>query len=446
MRVESGPCTGIRTLVRGRHATIGRDSENELRLEQDSTVSRRHATLTWEGGGWMLRDLGSKNGTSVVTPFGSKVIDSAIPVAPSDRFMVGSAIIGVHRVAREGDASAAQLRVQQHGETLQFELGGAGAVVVQGEKAHAPGLLDGLQHEVATLIARANADSGAKPDAAFLDCGRRLAAGLLPENIAHALGTATDAPLTLVLDPALLGLPWEALAPAESPLCLNRPLARQVVLANTTGGAVPRGGRPVVAIVVNPTGDLPPAQAEAEHLLHQLVHEFALHEVRFLAGSRARRAGVLEAMGLSDAVVYIGHAEHHPGQPRLSGWRLADGVFTAEGFAAAGQAPRFVLASACESARESVEAEGARLALDSAGFAAALMLAGAEQYIGAAWPIPVVSGAAFATVCFGGIVRGVGSGAAVLDARRHLRQALGSPLHACTAFVHYGGPEWTLWR
>ncbi|MFC9424145.1 MULTISPECIES: FHA domain-containing protein [unclassified Streptomyces] len=43
---------------------IGRDPVNGLRLSHD-TVSRLHAELSMQGGGWVLRDLGSTNGTTV---------------------------------------------------------------------------------------------------------------------------------------------------------------------------------------------------------------------------------------------------------------------------------------------------------------------------------------------------------------------------------------------
>ncbi|MEV6654468.1 DUF1707 and FHA domain-containing protein [Streptomyces sp. NPDC051219] len=43
---------------------IGRDPANGLRLSHD-TVSRVHAELSLQGGLWVLRDLGSTNGTTV---------------------------------------------------------------------------------------------------------------------------------------------------------------------------------------------------------------------------------------------------------------------------------------------------------------------------------------------------------------------------------------------
>ncbi|MGA4838940.1 FHA domain-containing protein [Streptomyces sp. G45] len=53
---------------------IGRDPANGLRLSHD-TVSRVHAELIHQGGLWVLRDLGSTNGTTVN---GRRVIGAAV--------------------------------------------------------------------------------------------------------------------------------------------------------------------------------------------------------------------------------------------------------------------------------------------------------------------------------------------------------------------------------
>lgn len=53
---------------------IGRDPANGLRLSHES-VSRVHAELSRQGGLWVLRDLGSTNGTSVN---GRRVIGAAV--------------------------------------------------------------------------------------------------------------------------------------------------------------------------------------------------------------------------------------------------------------------------------------------------------------------------------------------------------------------------------
>ncbi|MFD4522862.1 FHA domain-containing protein [Streptomyces sp. NPDC058470] len=53
---------------------IGRDPASGLRLNHE-TVSRVHAELSRQGGSWVLRDLGSTNGTTVN---GRRVIGAAV--------------------------------------------------------------------------------------------------------------------------------------------------------------------------------------------------------------------------------------------------------------------------------------------------------------------------------------------------------------------------------
>ncbi|MPY64092.1 DUF1707 and FHA domain-containing protein [Streptomyces spongiae] len=58
----------------GHPLRIGRDPANGLRLNHE-TVSRVHAELRRQGGLWVLRDLGSTNGTTVN---GRRVIGAAV--------------------------------------------------------------------------------------------------------------------------------------------------------------------------------------------------------------------------------------------------------------------------------------------------------------------------------------------------------------------------------
>ncbi|MEU9366558.1 DUF1707 and FHA domain-containing protein [Streptomyces avermitilis] len=64
---------------------IGRDPASGLRLSHD-TVSRVHAELSRQGGLWVLRDLGSTNGTTVN---GRRVIGAAV-VRDGDQVSFGN--------------------------------------------------------------------------------------------------------------------------------------------------------------------------------------------------------------------------------------------------------------------------------------------------------------------------------------------------------------------
>jgi len=69
------------------HLVIGRSSACQLVLAHD-TVSRRHAELRIEDGCWLLRDLGSSNGTWVN---GRRVVEAE--VRPGDVIYLGAAEI-----------------------------------------------------------------------------------------------------------------------------------------------------------------------------------------------------------------------------------------------------------------------------------------------------------------------------------------------------------------
>lgn len=62
--MRTGPTPGAAYILEGDQLNIGRDSNNEIVIN-DAEVSRRHARLTFQGGKYVLEDLGSTNGTFV---------------------------------------------------------------------------------------------------------------------------------------------------------------------------------------------------------------------------------------------------------------------------------------------------------------------------------------------------------------------------------------------
>jgi len=62
--MRSGPNPGTVYALDSDQIGIGRDSTNEIPVN-DAEVSRRHARLTFQGGKYVLEDLGSTNGTFV---------------------------------------------------------------------------------------------------------------------------------------------------------------------------------------------------------------------------------------------------------------------------------------------------------------------------------------------------------------------------------------------
>jgi hypothetical protein len=70
----------------GREVVLGRSRDCDCVLDEPS-VSRRHAGLRGADGRWLLRDLGSRNGTTVN---GLRVLGE-VEVAPGDRVSFGDA-------------------------------------------------------------------------------------------------------------------------------------------------------------------------------------------------------------------------------------------------------------------------------------------------------------------------------------------------------------------
>jgi hypothetical protein len=62
--VRQGPHAGMSYPLGGRQMVIGREEGMDIAL-QDAESSRRHALVSWQGGQYVIEDLGSTNGTFV---------------------------------------------------------------------------------------------------------------------------------------------------------------------------------------------------------------------------------------------------------------------------------------------------------------------------------------------------------------------------------------------
>lgn len=71
-------------------AVIGRATDCAIVLADDRDVSRRHARLSWGSEGWLLEDLGSRNGTFVGEFADSRRIDAPVLIEPGTVFRLGN--------------------------------------------------------------------------------------------------------------------------------------------------------------------------------------------------------------------------------------------------------------------------------------------------------------------------------------------------------------------
>ena len=64
LTMRTGPNPGTVYALEGDQITIGRDATNDISIN-DAEVSRHHARMTFQGGKFVLEDMGSTNGTHV---------------------------------------------------------------------------------------------------------------------------------------------------------------------------------------------------------------------------------------------------------------------------------------------------------------------------------------------------------------------------------------------
>lgn len=81
----NGPEDG-KEVTRGLPVVFGRFLESDVPIPYDALASRKHAQLTFHDGDLMLEDLGSSNGTFLLT--GQPVL-APTPIIPGTRFRVG---------------------------------------------------------------------------------------------------------------------------------------------------------------------------------------------------------------------------------------------------------------------------------------------------------------------------------------------------------------------
>ena len=82
--VRQGTQAGMSFVIQGNQAVMGREEGLEVVL-QDPESSRRHARVIWQGGRYVIEDMGSTNGTFV----NGMQITSPLALNPGDSIGIG---------------------------------------------------------------------------------------------------------------------------------------------------------------------------------------------------------------------------------------------------------------------------------------------------------------------------------------------------------------------
>jgi predicted component of type VI protein secretion system len=86
--MRSGPTPGVTFPLEGDQILIGRDASNGVAIN-DAEISRKHSRLSFQGGKYVLEDLGSTNGTFV----NGQRLAGPVVLKPGDVVALGEQIV-----------------------------------------------------------------------------------------------------------------------------------------------------------------------------------------------------------------------------------------------------------------------------------------------------------------------------------------------------------------
>lgn len=92
LTVTGGPLTGTTLPLREQGTLIGRNPECALVLDDDY-ASGRHAKVYREGEQWFVEDLGSTNGTYIMTNGTQQRLSAVTPVGPGTTLRFGKTVV-----------------------------------------------------------------------------------------------------------------------------------------------------------------------------------------------------------------------------------------------------------------------------------------------------------------------------------------------------------------
>ncbi|MBO0512955.1 CHAT domain-containing protein [Streptomyces beijiangensis] len=203
-----------------------------------------------------------------------------------------------------------------------------------------------------------------------------------------------------------------------------------------------------VAVVGDPTQDLPEARREAEEIAEKcrdalaiLKQRFSIYgSVRLLLGAEATKEAVLLDLLMDpsqdiDLLHYAGHAKFDPRDPSNSSLPLSDGDF--RGFEARnlGCSP-FVFVNGCRAAATSPDGVASFGAVS--GLAAEFLTGGAVAYIAPLWPVGDAPARRVAQTFYKNVMAGDSAGEAIFAARKS------EETPDALAYVLFGDPAETL--
>jgi len=285
--------------------------------------------------------------------------------------------------------------------------------------------------------------------------GTKLADLVLPPLTRKALGGTRDRSLVVIHDARTSRIPWETVYNDDHFLSTGAGLSRKYEAEDLSVAKWLEERRIApdlkLLLVVNPTEDLPGADAEGARIEGILKADPRIHITK-LERREATWSAVRAAFrsGQYDVVHYAGHAFFDPYKRARSGI-ICHGrqVLSGADLASLETLPALMFFNACESGRvRSVKArqKGAATAKrleTNVGLAEALLRAGVGNYIGTHWPVGDASATQFGETFYRAIIDGKSIGDSLQLGRLSLR-TMSPPSVDWANYIHYGSPHFVV--
>lgn len=251
-------------------------------------------------------------------------------------------------------------------------------------------------------------------------------------------------PLVVIQDPLATKVPWELMRVDGEFLATSCGIARLFTIqkAQTARWLKRRRQEATlhILLIVNPTEDLPGADAEAAAIEHTTASMMNISLEKLVHGE-ATRDEVVKRFGLGkyDVIHYAGHAQFEAGSPARSGLYCSDGLLTASHLQGLESLPTMLFLNACESARVRGRQEATMTRAQTlANVSEAFLSAGIGCLIGTYWPVSDSGAAIFAEHFYQEVLAGRSIGQSVLRGRQQLEANRSIDAYN---YILYGDPQ-----
>ncbi|MCP4352406.1 MAG: CHAT domain-containing protein [Desulfobacterales bacterium] len=302
--------------------------------------------------------------------------------------------------------------------------------------------------EIVETLNRTSRKGSSRPDILkkLKTVGRMLCDELLTPDIKKELRKTNAHYLILKLDDHLVHIPWELLCIGDQFLCQRFSMGRMVKTRQKIAQSDNRHlSFPIkMWIMANPGGDLNGADSEGLKIctyMDRMNQEDTIIDASL--DSNVTPDEIKLKFREFDFIHFAGHADYNPDQPGQSGWKLAQGNFTANNiYKMSGGAamPALVFSNACQSARTEEWEWKENKQDDSFGLANAFMLAGVRHYVGTFWEITDEPSSRFALEFYENLLSGSTVGESVRQARLKLSDECGTDI-CWASYILYGDPS-----